>query len=73
MLCGTFGCTLPDSHAGLQEVPAPARARERRPTAKARDDSDSDEELSAAVVVTASRSTCIMNPMNHHESLTPQG
>ena len=56
MLCGTFGCTLPDSHAGLHQVPAPARARERRPTAKARDDSyDSDEEQLAAVVrVTAS-------------------
>ena len=50
MLCGTFGCTLPDSHAGLHEAPAPTRARERRPAAKARDDSDSDEELPAAVV-----------------------
>ena len=56
MLCGTFGCTLPDSHAGLHQVPAPARACERRPTAKALDDSsDSDVEQPAAVV-TASRS-----------------
>ena len=56
MLCGTFGCTLPDSHAGLHQVPPPARARERRPTAKARDDSDSDEEQPAAELhVTAFR------------------
>eukprot|EP00966_Prymnesium_polylepis_P228025 5276474-Prymnesium_polylepis.1 len=48
MLCGTFGCTLPDSHAGVHEVPAPVRARERRPTAKARDDSDSDGRGEAA-------------------------
>ena len=51
MLCGTFGCTLPDSHVGLHQVPAPARARERRLTAKALGDSyDSDEEQPAAVV-----------------------
>jgi hypothetical protein len=56
MLCGTFGCTLPDSHAGLHQVPPPARARERRPTAKARDDSDSDEQQPAAELsVTALR------------------
>ena len=31
--CGTFGCTLPDKHAGLHRIPTLVRgARERRPS-----------------------------------------
>mgnify|MGYP000874477695 FL=1 len=33
--CGTFGCTLPDKHAGLHQIPTLVRgARERRPSSR---------------------------------------
>ena len=33
--CGTFGCTLPDKHAGLHQIPMLVRgARERRPSSR---------------------------------------